>query len=123
VVPQIWLTYDELAALMDCNPAAARSVAAAVPLARRRSRDGRTRAKLNGALTEIFLERMSRGWFDRDPADDSIAGDAAADSTADAGKLWAILDQMARPSAKALPAPPRRPDEIWASRRGALPSR
>jgi hypothetical protein len=56
VVPQIWLTYEELAALMDCDLAEARGAAAAIPLNRRKSRDGRTRAKLNSSLTEAFLD-------------------------------------------------------------------
>jgi hypothetical protein len=65
-MPQIWLTYDELAALMDCNPAAARTAAAAIPLDRRRSRDGFTRAKLNSALTEAFLEQLTWRLLDRE---------------------------------------------------------
>ena len=40
-MPQIWLTYDELAALMNCNPARAREAAIAFRLDRRKSRDGR----------------------------------------------------------------------------------
>jgi hypothetical protein len=59
-VPQIWLTYDELAALMDCDRASARAAAVAVRLDRRKSRDGQTRAKLTPSLTEAFLERMLR---------------------------------------------------------------
>lgn len=55
-MPQIWLTYDELAGLMDCDLAVARGAAAAIPLDRRRSRDGRTRVKLNSSLTEVFLD-------------------------------------------------------------------
>jgi hypothetical protein len=57
-VPQIWLTYDELATLMNCDRARARAAAAAIPLDRRRSRDGQTRAKLTPSLTEAFLEAM-----------------------------------------------------------------
>lgn len=55
-MPQIWLTYDELAALMDCDWAEARGAAAAIPLDRRKSRDGHTRAKLTPSLTEAFLD-------------------------------------------------------------------
>jgi hypothetical protein len=111
-VPQIWLTYDELAALMDCNAAAARMVAAAVPLTRRRSRDGHTRAKLNGALTEIYLDRMSRERH-RDPAGETTA----RGTTAYSGKLWTLLEQMAGFTAvKALPAPSPGRDEISAPR-------
>lgn len=55
-MPQIWLTYDELATLMDCDGAEARSAAATIPLDRRRSRDGQTRVKLNPYLTGAFLD-------------------------------------------------------------------
>lgn len=55
-MPQIWLTYDELAALIDCDPAEARGTAAAIPLDRRKSRDGQTRVKLDASLTEMFLD-------------------------------------------------------------------
>lgn len=55
-MPQIWLTYDELAALMDCDPAEARGAAAAIRLDRRKSHDGQTRAKLTPSLTEAFLD-------------------------------------------------------------------
>jgi hypothetical protein len=64
-VPQFWLTYDELAELMNCDAAAARAAAAAIPLDRRRSRDGFTRAKLNAALSEIFFEQLIRRLIDQ----------------------------------------------------------
>jgi hypothetical protein len=67
-VPQIWLTYDELAVLMECDPAAARSAASAIQLDRRKSRDGNTRAKLNPALTEAFLDGVLRQRFDQEIA-------------------------------------------------------
>jgi hypothetical protein len=56
-VPQIWLTYDELAALMDCDPVTARGAAVAIGLDRRKCRDGYTRAKLTPSLTIAFLDR------------------------------------------------------------------
>jgi hypothetical protein len=112
-MPQIWLTYDELAVLMDCNAAAARALAAALPLGRRRSRDGRTRAKLNGPLTEIFIDRISRERLDRDTT--------ARDAAAYAGKLWALLEQVARSSTRALPAPSPRPNETYRFRGQAFP--
>jgi hypothetical protein len=68
-VPQFWLTYVELAELMNCDAAAARAAAAAIPLDRRRSRDGLTRAKLNAALSEIFLEQLVRRLLDREVAE------------------------------------------------------
>jgi hypothetical protein len=67
-VPQIWLTYDELAALMNCDCASARNAAMALGLDRRRSRDGQTRAKLTPPLTESFLERILREHIERDIA-------------------------------------------------------
>jgi hypothetical protein len=97
LVPQIWLTYNELAALMDCSTAAARAVAVAFPLDRRRSRDARTRVKLNAALTEIFLDRMSRERIDRGAVD--------SDATMHVGMLRTMHAQMAGGSLKALPAP------------------
>ncbi len=106
-MPQIWLTYDELAVLMDCNTSAARAVAAAFPLDRRRSRDGRTRAKLNAALTEVFLDRMSQARIDRDTAGHGTTqhDTGAHDIAVQVGQLRAMHDRMAERSVKALPAP------------------
>jgi hypothetical protein len=75
-VPQIWMTYDELAGLIGCDATAARATAAAVPLDRRRSHDGHTRAKLNAQLTDMFLDRLARHWLDREIA--MCAGDLHA---------------------------------------------
>lgn len=59
-MPQIWLTYNELAALMDCEAAEACGAAAAIPLDRRKSRDGLTRVKLDASLTAAFLDAALR---------------------------------------------------------------
>ncbi|MBV8696540.1 MAG: hypothetical protein JO052_01575 [Bradyrhizobium sp.] len=67
-MPQIWLTYDELAALMNCDAAGARRAAVAIGLDRRRSRDGQTRAKLTPPLMDAFLERILREHIERDLA-------------------------------------------------------
>lgn len=67
-MPQIWLTYDELAALVDCDPAMVRGTAAAMPLDRRKSRDGQTRMKLDAALTEMFLDAALKQRIEQDIA-------------------------------------------------------
>ncbi|HWM46426.1 MAG TPA: hypothetical protein VNR11_05870 [Xanthobacteraceae bacterium] len=59
-MPQIWLTLDELGTMMDCDLESAHEIAVRTPLTRRRSRDGRVRVKLNGALTEVFLDALLR---------------------------------------------------------------
>jgi hypothetical protein len=89
-VPQIWLTYDELAALMDCDPAGARGAALAIQLDRRKSRDGQTRAKLTASLTEAFLDRELRQRLERE-------------IVACAGDLRAMRERMAAHSAVAAP--------------------
>jgi hypothetical protein len=67
-MPQIWLTYDELAALMECDQAEARGASIAIGLDRRRCRDGHTRAKLTPALTEAFLDAVLRRCLDQEIA-------------------------------------------------------
>jgi hypothetical protein len=68
----VWVSYDELGALMGCDAATARAAAAAIPLDRRRCHDGLTRAKLDAALTDVFLDRLLGAWIDRE-----LAGSAA----------------------------------------------
>lgn len=75
-MPQIWMTYDELAVLMKCDPTAAREAAATLPLDRRRSHDGQTRAKLSPSLADAFIESEMRVRLER--AVDACAGDLAA---------------------------------------------
>jgi hypothetical protein len=93
-MPQIWLTYDELAVLMDCDRWQARDAAASIPLDRRKSRDGQTRAKLTPPLIEAFFDKVLR----------QRLGQSVADCAAD---LWAMRDQMA---ARPGPRPHPRPD-------------
>jgi hypothetical protein len=91
-VPQIWLTYDELGVLMNCDPMSARATAIAVGLDRRRSRDGKTRAKLSPSLTDAFLEGVLQHRLDQ-----AVAGCAA--------DLRAMHDRMAtQPAASPQPA-------------------
>lgn len=57
-MPQIWLTYDELAAWLNCGRAEARAAVITIGLDRRKSRDGQTRAKLTQPLAEAFFHAM-----------------------------------------------------------------
>ena len=57
-MPQIWMTYDELATLSGCTAAEAREQALQLSLDRRKSRDGNTRVKLNPALMNRFFETI-----------------------------------------------------------------
>lgn len=65
-MPQIWMTYDELAGLLNCDWADARAYAAGTGLDRRKSRDGQTRAKLTSPLTEMFLDVILRERLERE---------------------------------------------------------
>ena len=94
-MPQIWLTYDELAVLMKCDPIAARTITATLPLDRRRSRDGQTRAKLSPSLAEAFMDGQMHLRVER--AIDGCAGD-----------LTAMHDRMA---ATSITLAPCRPDQ------------
>ena len=67
-MPQIWMTYDELATLSGCTPTEARMRAMHLSLDRRKSRDGATRVKLNLALMVNFLATIRDADFDLDGA-------------------------------------------------------
>lgn len=67
-MPQIWMTYDELATLSGCSAAEARMQAMHLSLDRRKSRDGNTRVKLNLALMARFFETIREAEFDLDDA-------------------------------------------------------
>ena len=67
-MPQIWMTYDELAALYGCTAAEARLQVLNLSLDRRKSRDGNTRVKLNAALMARFIEAIRKTEFDLDDA-------------------------------------------------------
>ncbi|MBB4372525.1 putative lipoprotein YmbA [Bradyrhizobium sp. cir1] len=69
-MPQIWMTYDELATLTGCSAAEARLQALHLSLDRRKSRDGNTRVKLNAALMGRFFETIREADF---ALDDAIA--------------------------------------------------
>ena len=67
-MPQIWMTYDELATLSGCSAAEARIQALHLSLDRRKSRDGNTRVKLNLALMARFFETIREAELDLDDA-------------------------------------------------------
>jgi hypothetical protein len=71
-MPQIWMTYDELAALCGCSVTEARLCARHLSLDRRKSRDGATRVKLDLALTARFFASIRESDFDLDAAIDSL---------------------------------------------------
>ena len=83
-VPQIWLTYREFAALMNCEPAEARQVSIAAGLDRRKSRDGQTRVKLTEPLADAFLDIVMRQLLERN-------------MTANTDHLRAVHERMAKP--------------------------
>lgn len=64
-MPQIWLSYDELATLINCRPDAARAAALVLGLDRRRSRDGSTRVKLTQTLADSFIESVIQQRLDQ----------------------------------------------------------
>lgn len=67
-MPQIWMTYDELATLSGGSAAEARLQALHLSLDRRKSRDGNTRVKLNLALMARFFETIREAEVDLDEA-------------------------------------------------------
>jgi hypothetical protein len=67
-MPQIWMTYDEIASMTGCSHHETRDQVVRRGLARRTSRDGQTRVKLDGLLTGLFLTRIRGGDLDLDNA-------------------------------------------------------
>jgi hypothetical protein len=57
-MPQIWMTYEELAGLFDCDVDQARVHVAIRSLDRKRSRDGLTRVKLDQHCMALFIARV-----------------------------------------------------------------
>jgi hypothetical protein len=82
-MPQIWMTYEELAGMLDCTVMEARERIHFERLDRKTSRDGKKRAKLNVAMTGIFIERIKTS---------ALAMDQAVDN------LWAVHGLMKQES-------------------------
>jgi hypothetical protein len=57
-MPQIWMTYEELATLLDCSVVDARKRVHLEHLDRKLSRDGKKRVKLSLAMIGTFIERI-----------------------------------------------------------------
>ncbi len=71
-MPQVWMTYDELATLCGCTAAEARLRAGHLSLHRRKSSDGATRVKLNLALMARFFANIRESDFDLDGAIEAL---------------------------------------------------
>jgi hypothetical protein len=67
-MPQIWMTYEELAGMLDCTAMEARERIHFERLDRKISRDGEKRAKLNAAMAGIFFERIKTSALAMDQA-------------------------------------------------------
>ena len=57
-MPQIWMTYEELAGMLNCTVMEARDRVRLDRLDWKISRDGKQRAKLNPQMIGIFIERL-----------------------------------------------------------------
>jgi hypothetical protein len=71
-MPQIWMTYEELAGMLDCTVMEARERVHLERLDRKISRDGKKRAKLSVAMTGIFVERIKTSALAIDQAVDDL---------------------------------------------------
>ncbi|KJC40717.1 hypothetical protein UP09_21565 [Bradyrhizobium sp. LTSP885] len=54
-MPQIWMTYHEIADMIGCDVETARAATIQRALDRKKSRDGMTRAKLDPELMGVFI--------------------------------------------------------------------
>ena len=61
-MPQLWLTYEELADQLSCTPEEARSVALDRSWSRKRSRDGHSRVLLPRDLMRAYIAKAARHW-------------------------------------------------------------
>lgn len=57
-MPQIWMTYDEIGAMIGCSAYEARVRTIGKLLERRKSRDGNTRVKLDVTWTAVFIAKL-----------------------------------------------------------------
>jgi hypothetical protein len=67
-MPQVWMTYDEIAGLLGCDASQARVHVAIRSLDRKKSRDGQTRVKLDQDCMALFIARIRGADSDLDRA-------------------------------------------------------
>jgi hypothetical protein len=96
-MPQIWMTYDEIADLLGCDAEVARAMATHRSLDRRKSRDGLTRTKLDLDWTGRFIAAIREA----DPALDQtvrelrMMGDAMSRGGGQFEARKSLLDRSA----------------------------
>jgi hypothetical protein len=73
-MPQIWMTYREIADMLDCDADMARISTIQRALDRKKSRDGLTRVKLDPELTAKFIEVIRDADADLDRAIHELRG-------------------------------------------------
>ncbi|HEY3641095.1 MAG TPA: hypothetical protein VGL31_08370 [Xanthobacteraceae bacterium] len=77
-MPQLWLTFEEIADLFDCDPAGARRRVIANQWERRRYNDGLTRAQLPDEVAHEFMLRYGNKHESRDASVDEFDAAMAA---------------------------------------------
>src|SRR5882757_11405759 len=95
-MPQIWMTYREMADLLGCDADTARAEAIRRSLDRKKSRDGMTRAKLDPELSARFVAaiRETDPALDRAIRDLRGVGDAMSRSSRPNAGWTAIADDF-----------------------------
>lgn len=83
-MPQIWMTYREIADMLGFDTDTARAETIRRSLDRKKSRDGSTRAKLDLELTALFVAAIR----DADPALDQAIHDLRAMGNAMSRSRW-----------------------------------
>jgi hypothetical protein len=71
-MPQVWMTYEELAVQLDCTVMEACEQVHLERLDRKISRDGQRRAKLGLEMIGVFIERIKANDYGVDRAVDDL---------------------------------------------------
>ncbi len=72
-MPQVWLTYEELGELLDCEASAARDKSVQAGWTRRQCRDGLTRVKLLPAMAHEYMTSYVRAFQESARVDRLVA--------------------------------------------------